>query len=311
MASQQEELSSIPVHAGGGVVGLRGAVRRRQARSLFQQARKLPIAATTILLVVILTGIFASWLSPHNPIEGELSEALRPPFWEQGGSMDYILGTDQQGRDMLSRIIHGSRVSLVIGFMVVVLAGALGTVVALLAGYLGGKVDAVLMRVTDAILSMPFVLIAILLAAIFGSGLTNIIIILALTGWTNYARILRGEVLTMREADFVKLAVVDGCGQLRIMVQHIFPNVMNTLIVLSSLNLGRVIIAESSLSFLGIGVTPPTPAWGLMLADGRSYISSAWWLVTFPGLALLLTVLAVNLLGDWLRDALDPRLRQI
>jgi peptide/nickel transport system permease protein len=227
------------------------------------------------------------------------------------GTFKYFLGTDNLGRDVLSRLIVGTKISLQVGFIVVALAGTLGSLVALVSGYIGGWVDMVLMRITDTMMSMPYLMIAIVLAAVLGPSKRNIIIILALVGWAGYARVLRGEVLRIKESDFVSLAVTSGCSKARIMLIHIFPNVVNTLVVLATLQLGTVIIAESSLSFLGVGVPPPDPAWGTMVADGRSAISEYWWLCTWPGLAILLVVLSCNLVGDWLRVRLDPKFRQI
>ena len=212
---------------------------------------------------------------------------------------------------MLSRLLFGTGITLQVGFLVVVLAGLIGTTVALLSGYLGGWVDIVLMRLTDIMMSMPLLVIAIVLAAVLGPSKNNLIFVLTVMGWATYARVLRGEVLRIKEGEFVSLAVIAGCSKKRIMLHHIFPNMVNTLVVLATLQLGMVIIAEASLSFLGVGVPPPNPAWGSMIAEGRSYISTAWWLCTWPGLAILLVVLSCNLFGDWLRVRLDPKFRQI
>lgn len=212
---------------------------------------------------------------------------------------------------MLSRLLCGASISLQVGFLVVALAGLIGTTVALLSGYMGGWIDTLLMRFTDIMMSMPYLMIAIVLAAVLGPSKNNIIIILTLTGWAGYARVLRGEVLRIKKEEFVALAVIAGCSKIRIMLRHIFPNMVNTLVVLATLQMGVVIIAEASLSFLGVGVPPPDPAWGSMIAEGRSNISTAWWLCTWPGLAILLVVLSCNLFGDWLRVRLDPKFRQI
>jgi len=228
----------------------------------------------------------------------------------KGGTVKYVFGTDHLGRDMLSRIIVGASVSLQVGIMVVILCGLTGAVMGILAGYFGGVLDAFVMRLVDMILSLPFLVLAITLAAILGASKYNLIIILALIGWSWYARILRADVLSLKEADFVRLAIVGGCSKVRIMFRHIFPNVVNSLVILATLNLGVVIIAEASLGFLGLGVPPPDPTWGSMVADGRNYINQAWWLCTFPGLAILFVVLSFNLLGDYLRVRLDPKFRQ-
>lgn len=278
---------------------------------IFPSIRGIPIFSIFILLVFLIVGVFGTYIAPHDPTEADFSYTLRPPFWVETGTFKYFLGTDNLGRDVLSRLIVGTKVSLQVGFLVVALAGSLGSLVALMSGYIGGWVDMVLMRITDTMMSMPYLMIAIVLAAILGPSKKNIIIILALVGWAGYARVLRGEVLRIKESDFVSLAVTSGCSKARIMLIHIFPNVANTLVVLATLQLGQVIIAESSLSFLGVGVPPPDPAWGTMVADGRSAISEYWWLCTWPGLAILLVVLSCNLVGDWLRVRLDPKFRQI
>lgn len=271
----------------------------------------LPWVAAVILVTVIFMGIAGFNIAPHDPEVGSIEDRLIPPFWQEEGSSSHVLGTDQQGRDILSRLMGGARVSLIVGLTVVFIAGSIGTIVALLAGYLGGWTDRILSRITDGVLSMPFLLIAVTLAAVLGPGMRNLILVLVLVGWAGYARILRGEVLRVREADFVKLAQVAGCSTPRILIYHIFPNIMNSLVVLATLQLGSTIIAAAALSFLGLGIPPPTPDWGSMLADGRNYITTAWWLCAFPGVAIVLTVLSLNLLGEWLRIRLDPKFRQI
>ncbi len=283
----------------------------RSPAKLLRSIREVPFIPFVILLAFVLIGVFGSFMTPFDPNETYFENALSPPFWQEGGTAGHVLGTDELGRDLLSRIICGSGVSLQVGFVVVILAGALGSMVALLSGYLGGWVDTLLMRLADTVLSMPYLMIAIVLAAVIGPSKNNIIIILALIGWANYARVLRGEVLRLKGREFVALAIVAGCSRTRIMLLHIFPNIVNTLIVLATLQLGTVIIAESSLSFLGVGVPPPDPAWGSMVAAGREYISEAWWLATWPGLSILLVVLSCNLIGDWLRVRLDPKFRQV
>ena len=273
---------------------------------------ELPVLPTLILVVIALVAIFANQLAPHNPEIGSLTARFKPPFWQTGGSMKYLLGTDQLGRDVLSRLIFGARVSMVVGIMAVLVAGVLGTVLGILSGYLGGWVDQVIMRVTDTWLALPALTFAIFLAAIVGPSMWNIVIILGVTYWTRYARVIRGEVLSLREREFVRLAIVAGCSKWTIMARHILPNVINSAIVLGSLMLGVVIITEATLSFLGVGVPPPQPAWGLMLSDGKQGLMVGyWWLTVFPGCCIMLMVLAANLLGDWLRVKLDPQLRQL
>jgi peptide/nickel transport system permease protein len=273
---------------------------------------QFPVVPTVILGVITLVAIFANVLAPHNPEVGSLVHRFRPPFWMAKGSTTYLLGTDQLGRDVLSRLIFGARISLVVGFTAVVFAGVLGTALGIISGYLGGWVDQVIMRVTDTWLALPALTFAIFLAAIVGPSMWNIVIILGLTYWTRYARVIRGEVLSLKEREFVRLAIVAGCSKWTIMRRHLLPNVINTAVVLGSLMLGVVIIAEASLSFLGVGVPPPEPAWGLMLSDGKQGLMVGyWWLTVFPGLCIMLMVLSANLIGDWLRVKLDPQLRQL
>ncbi len=273
-------------------------------------ARGIPIWALLVLAAMVLLGIFANFF-PYNPKEGDLQIALTPPFWQSGGNTAHLLGTDQIGRDVLTRIAYGARISLAIAVVAVLVSGLTGWTLAILAGYLGGWIDKVIMRMTDIMLSLPFYIVALAIAAIVGPSIRNIIVILSIMLWAQYARVIRSEVLRLRTAGFVSLAVVAGASKARIMLRHIFPNTVNTFIVLATLQLGMTIIFEAALSFIGVGVPPPTPAWGLMLAEGRQYITSAWWLCVFPGLAISLVVLSCNFLGDWLRDRLDPTLRQL
>jgi peptide/nickel transport system permease protein len=275
--------------------------------------REAPRMAVVLLGTLILVAIFADVIAPHDPtlpVKG--AEIFAPPFWMQGGSATTPLGTDFQGRDILTRLIHGARVSLVVGLMGTLVAGGIGTAMGILAGYVGGWVDQIIMRVTDAWLALPAIVFAIFLAALVGPSMWNIIIILGSVYWTRYARVIRGEVLTLREREFVKLAEIAGASPWRVIKRHILPNVMNTATVLASLTVGVVIIAEASLSFLGVGVPPPQPAWGLMLSEARATLMAGqWWLTVFPGLCILLIVLATQLFGDWLRVRLDPQSRNL
>jgi peptide/nickel transport system permease protein len=282
-------------------------------RALVKAARQAPLAAVVILGGLILVAALADLIAPYDPtlpVKG--AEIFAPPFWMEGGSPATPLGTDFQGRDILSRLIHGARVSLVVGLMGTLVAGSIGTALGILSGYVGGWVDQIIMRVTDAWLALPAIVFAIFLAAMLGPSMWNIIAILGLVYWTRYARVIRGEVLTLRERDFVKLAEIAGASRLRVIKRHILPNVMNTATVLASLTVGVVIIAEASLSFLGVGVPPPQPAWGLMLSEARpTLMAGQWWLTVFPGACILLIVLATQLFGDWLRVRLDPQLRNL
>jgi peptide/nickel transport system permease protein len=279
-------------------------------RSRFRPARIVGMIPLVILAVFVLTALLADWIAPYSPYRTSLTTRLTPPFWQETGSFEHILGTDRLGRDILSRIIFGARYSLVTGLAAVLLGGLVGTTLGLIAGYYGRIVDALIMRTTDAMLSMPIILIALLFAVSFGPAFENLIIVLALVMWARFSRLVRGEVLTWKERDFVALARVAGCSDLRIMFVHILPNVVNALVVLATLQVGWALIVEASLSFLGAGIPPPTPSWGAMIADGGTNIMSAWWLSVFPGAALMLVLLSLNLLGDGLRDALDPKMAE-
>jgi peptide/nickel transport system permease protein len=276
------------------------------------RSESFPVIPTLIILTVALLAIFANVIAPYVPEIGVLGERFRPPAWQAGGSAQHLLGTDHLGRDVLSRLIFGARVSMTVGFAAVIVAGVLGTGLGILAGYQGRWVDQVIMRLTDSWLALPAVTFAIFLSAIVGPSENNLIIILGLVYWTRYARVIRGEVLSLKERDFVRLAIVAGCSKWTIMRRHILPNVINTAIVLATLQLGVVIVAEAALSFLGVGVPPPKPAWGLMLADGKKGLMAGyWWLTVLPGSCITMMVLSANLLGDWLRVKFDPQLRQL
>lgn len=283
------------------------AARQRSER----RGRRTPVVSLAIITVFVLAGLLAPLLSPANPYEQTLRLRFRPPAWEERGSWANPLGTDRLGRDMLSRIVWGSRVSLAAGVLTVLLASAFGAAVGLVAGYYGGRVDATLMRITDATLSFPVILLALILAVTVGPSFTNVVIAIAVILWARYARVIRGQVLTLMELDFIAQARIAGAGAWRIITRHLLPNTFNTLVVLVTLQIGYVIIVEASLSFLGAGIPPPTPAWGSMIAEGRDFVTSAWWVSSLPGLAILLVVLAFNLIGDWMRDTLDPKLRQL
>ncbi len=271
-----------------------------------------PIIPVAILLTIALVALFANVLAPYDPQVGTLSLRYKPPFWQAGGSMAHLLGTDHVGRDVLSRLIFGARVSMIVGITAVLVAGSIGTLLGILSGYLGGWVDQVVMRVADAWLALPALTFAIFLAAIVGPSEFNIIIILGGVYWTRYARVIRGEVLSLKQREFVRLAIVAGCPKRAIMWRHILPNVINSAVVLGTLMLGVVIVTEAALSFLGVGVPPPKPAWGLMMADGKQGLMVGhWWLTVLPGVCIMLMVLSANLLGDWLRVKLDPQLRQL
>lgn len=278
--------------------------------------RNVPVFPILIILTVLVAALFAEVLAAHDPevsvkdAGGRPVKSYLPPFWMKGGSLQTPLGTDFHSRDILSRLLYGARVSMLIGVIGTLVAGALGTTLGVMAGYLGRWYDQVIMRITDAWMALPSLIFAIFLASVLKPSLWNIIVILALVFWSQYTRIIRSQVLSLRERPFVQLAEVTGASRLRVIRRHILPNVMNTVMVLLSLTIGVAIIIESSLSFLGVGVPPPKPAWGLMMSEGRGpLIAGKWWLSVFPGVCIMLLVLATNLLGDWLRVRLDPQLR--
>ena len=272
---------------------------------------RYPLVPAFVLLVMVLAGILAPWISPHDPELARLRVRIQPPAWQEGGTTEYPLGTDHLGRDILSRVFHGARISLIVAAVTLGIGGTVGTLLGLLAGWYGGWVDEIIMRLVDIKLALPIILIALVFVVALGPSFNIIILVLALTIWPRFARLIRAEVLSLKTMDYVALAQVAGASTLRIVVRHLFPGVINTLIVLASLQVGIVILLESTLSFLGAGVPAPTPAWGSMVADGRDRIAIGWWISAMPGIAIMLTVLSLNLLGDWVRDALDPRLRQI
>jgi peptide/nickel transport system permease protein len=282
-----------------------------RASTGFRRSARVPWVPIAIIIVIVIMAIFAPLLAPHSPIDQTLRDKLLPPAWMLGGKEKYLLGTDAFGRDILSRLIYGARISLLVAVLALAAGGGVGLLVGIVAGYLGGAVDAILMRLVDAAFTFPAILFALLLAVTMGQGLGTLVIAISLLLWAQFARVIRGEVLSLRQRDFVALARVRGCSALRIMLTHILPNVLNTFMVLVTLNIGMVIIAEATLSFLGAGIPPPTATWGLMISEGRGRIADAWWVALIPGIAITLMVLSVNLFGDWLRDRLDPRLRQL
>jgi len=285
--------------------------RRQDLRRVLGELlrNKAALLGLLILIVISTAAVAAPLLAPVDPTIQEVTQRLKPPGWGTPDGRINLLGTDHLGRDILSRLIYGARISLVIGLSAVALAGTLGTLLGLVAGYRGGRVDDLIMRATDTMLAMPFILLALAVIAVLGPSLRNIIFVLGITSWVSYARIVRAEVLTLRTREFIVATLALGSGGRRIVFRHLLPNVLTPVIVIATLEVARMIILESALSFLGLGVQPPTPTWGGMLADGRAYLSTAWWQATFPGLSIMLTVLGINLLGDWLRDILDPRLQ--
>lgn len=287
-----------------------GAGNRRRLRLVMRELRRAPAIPLLMLLLFAIVGALSPFLVLEDPSLVQLDRQLTPPFWQAGGSWAAPLGTDQFGRDLLSRIIVGARLSLVIGIMAVAIGATIGTAAGITAGFLGGVADAAIMRLVDLLLAFPMILLALVLAVIVGPSVQNLIFVIAFLLWSRYARVIRGEVLAIKQLDFITMARATGASKLRIMGVHILPNVANTIIILVTLQVGSVILIESSLSFLGAGVPPPAPAWGLMVASGRDYVVSGWWVSGMPGFAILLVVLSMNLVGDWLTDRLDPRRRR-
>ncbi len=282
----------------------------RVVRTL-RQFRRVPIIPLSILIIFIVVGIGATWIAPHDPNQTNLNDRLIPPAWLEGGETKYLMGTDHLGRDVLSRVIHGARISLLVASMVILAGNTIGVLIGLVSGWYGGWVDEFFMRMVDIKLAIPTILLALVLVLALGQTFILIVGVLAITIWPRIARNVRGEVLRLKTMDYVALARVAGASTPRILAIHIFPGVVNTLIVLTTLEIGIVILLESTLSFLGAGVPADVPSWGTMVADGRAQIAVAWWTSTMPGLAILFVVMAANLFGDWLRDTLDPKLRQL
>lgn len=291
--------------------GLTGALQHPRGRwRSWQQLHRLPVIPAVALAVFVVVALFGPWIAPYDPDETNLVARLSAPAWAEGASPEHVLGTDRLGRDVLSRIIVGARPSFVVALVAIVVGGMVGTVIGVTAGYRGGRFDAIAMRIADSTISFPLILLALLMAAVIGPGMFTVVLAISLVLWARLARLIRGEVLSVKTRDFVALARVAGVPQWRIMAVHILPNVLNTLVVVLTLDLGQVIGVEATLSFLGAGIPLPTPTWGQMVSDGRAYITTAWWLSTFPGVAIALVILSFNLTGDWLRDFLDPKLRE-
>ena len=303
MNAQRQAKPIAPKGSSGSLVTSRKSARRK---FIYFIRHSLPTLVGGLLVLIIIIGsIFAPLFVSADPNKQNIRQRLRPPAWMEKGSLNHPLGTDQVGRDLLARILYGGRVCLLVGFAAVMISGTLGVAIGLVAGYFGGRLDNFIMRTADVQLGFPIVLLAILLVAILGPGLFNLIIVLAIGSWVVYARTTRVMVLSLKEMEFVKAARAIGSSDIHIMFSYILPNLINPIIVIATLQIGQMILLESALSFLGLGVQPPTPSWGVMIADARNYIYRAWWLVSFPGLTLALLVLGSNLLGDGLRDWME------
>jgi len=296
--------ASVPVD---GVAGVEAPAARGGARAL--RTRRLVIAGGLFVLALGLMAIAAPWVAPQDPLRQSLRARLAGPTLQASDGKAHLLGTDHLGRDVLSRVVWGSRVSLTVGFAAVLVGGLLGSTLGILAGYRGGFTDSVVMTIADAQLAFPFILLAIGIIAVLGPSFTTLIVVIGLSGWVGYARVLRSQVLVLRSREFVDAIHALGGSVARVVLGHIVPNVFSSLVVVATLELARSIVLEATLSFLGLGIQPPTPSWGVMVQEGREYLHSAWWISTFPGLVLMLTSLAVSRTGDWLRDLLDPTLR--
>ena len=289
---------------------LMAAPSRKRLSEVLRFLRRWPVFSVLILLLVLVTGTTAHWIAPHSERTGDILDRHQRPA-VVGGNPSFLLGTDHLGRDILSRVIYGSRVSLVVAGIVIVLASTSGTLAGLVSGYFGGWIDEVMMRLVDGIIAMPLIVVVLVLAVVLGPSFGLLIGVLTVGSWPTFARVVRGETLVLKELDYVALAKVAGVSTPRILVKHLLPGVINSVVVVATASVSGVILAEAGLSFLGVGIPPPTPSWGGMVADGRAYLVTAWWVAVFPGSAIGLTTLAFVFLGDWLRDRFDPRLRQI
>ena len=284
---------------------------KERRRKLTYELKHLPWIPLITIGIVVFAAVFAPIIAPYSPTKQTLPDKLLPPAWQEEGTSEHLLGTDILGRDILSRLIHGARVSMIVASTALLSGGVVGGALGIVSGYVGGKVDTLIMRAVDATLAFPTILFALLLAVTMGQGVLTVVLAVTLILWARFARVTRGEVLALKTNDYIALARIHGCSSFRIMAIHIMPNVFNTFMVMLTLHVGLVILTEASLSFLGAGIPPPTPSWGQMVADGRAKVASAWWISIIPGLAITMVVIAFNVFGDWLRDRLDPKLRQL
>ena len=273
--------------------------------------REWPVIPLAVVGVLAVVAIFAPLISPQDPYKNVLRHRNAPPVWFEGGTSEHILGADYIGRDLASRLVHGARISMMVMAVALVSGTVVGTALGLVAGYFGGIIDEIILRIVDIWLGLPFVLVALTIAVVLGPSLTTMMALLALMTWAGFVRNVRAEVMSLKSRDYVALATVAGASTTRLLIWHLLPGVVNTVLVLASLRCGQLILTEAFLSFIGAGIPPPTPTWGSMIADGREYLRIAWWVSIFPGIAILLTVMSLNFLGDWVRDRLDPRLRQV
>ncbi len=305
-------MSAVRVGTGGALKGARLAVHDEPHRAVVLRRiwrLKWAVAAAGVMLLIVASAVFAPVVAPHGPLDVNIRHRLAPPAWMEGGDPAHLLGTDQVGRDLLSRVIYGGRVSLLVGVAAVLISASLGVLLGLGAGYFRGRVDWTIMTLVNIMLTFPFVLLALAVIAVLGPSLLNMIFVLGIADWPLYARVIRAETLSLREREFVTAGRALGMGHLRLMFRQILPNLVSIIVVIATLQVARVIILESFLSFLGLGIQPPTPAWGNMLGEGRVYLLNSWWIAAFPGLAIFVTTLAINLMGNGLRDWLDPHMK--
>lgn len=283
----------------------------KQLAATWDFLRRWPVIPGFVLIVLVLVGIFAPWIAPHSTRTGGIRDQHIPPAWTAEGTREHLLGTDHAGRDVFSRVLHGARISLAVAAISLITGFLFGTSIGLASGYAGGIIDEVITRVVDIWLALPFLMVALVAVLIFGQSLTLVLVLLALLSWVSFVRVVRSQTLQLKTSDYVSLAHVAGASHFRIMFRHILPGVINTAVVIATLSVGTLILSEATLSFLGAGIPAPTPAWGVMVAEGRNDLHTAWWPTVFPGVAIFLVVMSLNFLGDWIRDRFDPRLRQI
>lgn len=292
--------------------GRRGLLRSLgRVLNAWQFLRRWPVIPLLILIGIAVCAIFAPQLSTENPRRGRVVDRHIPPAWTEEGSTAHLLGTDHVGRDVYTRIIHGARISMMVALIALTSGFILGTSIGVVSGYAGGWLDEVLMRIVDVWMSIPFLMVALVLVIVIGQSMATLMGLLAMLAWVHFVRVIRGQTLQLKEMDYIALARVAGASSLRVMFRHLFPGIVNTAVVIATLRVGQLIMAEATLSFLGAGIPPPTPAWGVMVGEARGYLADAWWTSVFPGICIFLTVMALNFFGDWLRDRLDPRLRQL
>lgn len=292
--------------------GRRGLLRSLgRVLNAWQFLRRWPVIPLLILIGLAVCAIFAPQLTTENPRRGRVVDRHIPPAWTEEGSTAHLLGTDHVGRDVYTRIIHGARISMMVALIALTSGFILGTSIGVVSGYAGGWLDEVLMRIVDVWMSIPFLMVALVLVIVIGQSMATLMGLLAMLAWVHFVRVIRGQTLQLKEMDYIALARVAGASSLRVMFRHLFPGIVNTAVVIATLRVGQLIMAEATLSFLGAGIPPPTPAWGVMVGEARGYLEAAWWTSVFPGICIFLTVMALNFFGDWLRDRLDPRLRQL